>query len=93
MVGSTRRTCGTQPAHGVFAAYLRGRQSDLSVACPWTSSSFCPCGPASGHFCPCDPRPPGLPVRAIGAGGPELQPTSPLLSVDPGPGPVRYLSV
>jgi len=62
-------------------------------ACPWMWSRFCPCAPASAHFCPCDARPPGLSVRAIGAGGPELQPTSPLLSVDPRPCPVRYLSV
>ncbi len=47
----------------------------------------------AGAACPCDARPPGLSVRAIGAGGPELQPASPLLSVDPGPCPVRYLSV
>jgi hypothetical protein len=33
------------------------------------------------------------PVRATGTAGPELKPAGPPLSVDPGPGPVRYLSV
>jgi hypothetical protein len=93
IVGSTRRlTCRTQPAHDVCRLPSRPAIGPVR-ACPWTWSSFCPCAPASGLFCPCDARPPGLSVRAIGAGGPELQPTSPLLSVDPGPGPVRYLSV
>jgi hypothetical protein len=54
MVGSTRQlTCGTQPAHAVFAAYLRGRQSDLSVPVRG-------CSPVSVRAA----RRPGISVRA-----------------------------
>jgi hypothetical protein len=69
------------------------RRSDLSAPVRGRSPTSVRCGSASEAFLSVQPPPAGLSVRAVGAGGPELRPTRSLLSVDPSPGPVRYLSV